>query len=63
MYLSGSETNFGFKHPKINKILTDDVEISDEIYHKFFDEQEKGKQFRIKNKYGETFEEIFEEVS
>ena len=62
MYLSGNGTSFGFKHPKINEILPDDIEISDEIYHKFFDEQEKSKQFRIKNKYGQTFEEIFEEV-
>lgn len=63
MYLSGNGTSFGFKHSKINTINEDDILISDEIYNKFFKEQEKGKQFKIKNKYGETFEEIFEEVS
>ncbi len=30
MYLSGSELDFGFKHPKINKINDDDVLISDD---------------------------------
>ena len=63
MYLSGSGLEFGFKHPKINEILPDDIEISDEIYNRFFEEQETGKQFRVKNKNGVTFEEIFEEVS
>lgn len=63
MYLSGSGLEFGFKHPKINEILADDIEISDEIYNRFFEEQETGKQFRVKNKNGVTFEEIFEEVS
>ena len=63
MYLSGSELDFGFKHPKINKINEDDIEISSEIYHRFFAEQEHGKQFKVKNKYGQTFEEIFEEIN
>lgn len=63
MYLSGSGLEFGFKHPKINEILPDDIEILDEIYNRFFEEQEKGKQFKVKNKNGVTFEEIFEEVS
>lgn len=62
MYLSGSGLEFGFKHPKINEISDTDIEISDEIYNRFFKEQEKGKQFKIKNKNGVTFEEIFEEV-
>ena len=63
MYLSGSELDFGFKHPKINKINEDDVLISDEVYNKFFEEQGKGRQFKVANKQGKTFEEIFEEVS
>lgn len=63
MYLSGSGLEFGFKHPKINKILPDDIEISDEIYNRFFEEQEKGKQFKVVNKQGTTFEEIFIEVA
>lgn len=62
MYLSGNGLGFGFKHNKINEILPDDIEISTEIYNRFFKEQENGKQFRIKNKSGVTFEEIFEEV-
>ena len=63
MYLSGNGTSFGFKHSKINTINEDDILISDEIYNKFFKEQEKGKQFKVVNKNGLTFEEIFEEVS
>lgn len=63
MYLSGSGLEFGFKHPKINEILADDIEISNEIYNRFFEEQGQGKQFKVVNKQGTTFEEIFEEVS
>lgn len=63
MYLSGEGLNFGFKHPKINKINENDVLIADEIYNEFFVMQSQGKQFRVKNKNGVTFEEVFEEVS
>ena len=63
MYLSGSGLEFGFKHPKINEILADDIEILDEIYNRFFEEQEQGKQFKVVNKQGTTFEEIFTEVA
>lgn len=63
MYLSVTEKEYGFKHPKINKITDEDIEISDEIYKKFFREQEKGKLFRIKNKDGQTFDEIFEVIN
>ena len=62
MYLYVYTDNFGFKDPKINEILEDDIEISEEVYNKFFEEQAKGKQFEIKNKHGKTFEEIFEEI-
>lgn len=62
MFLSGNGKTFGFKHPAINKITKDDVEISDEIYCRFFEEQEQGKQYKVKNKSGKTFEEIFEEI-
>jgi flagellar capping protein FliD len=62
MYLYVYTDNFGFKDPKINEILEDDIEISEDIYNKFFKEQAKGKQFEIKNITGETFEEIFQEV-
>lgn len=63
MYLSGSGLEFGFKHPKINEILPDDIEISDKIYNRFFEEQEQGKQFKVVNKQAATFEEIFIEVA
>lgn len=63
MFLSGNELDFGFKHPKINKINEDDVLISDEIYNKFFEKQGQGKQFKVANKQGTTFEEIFTEVA
>ena len=61
-YLSGSGENFTFKHKKIHKILEDDVLISDGIYNRFFELQEQGKQFIVKNKHGQNFEGIFEEV-
>ncbi len=63
MYLSGNGTEFGFKHPKINKINEEDVLISDEVYHNFFAEQAKGKSFKVINRLGKTFEEIFTEVT
>ena len=62
MYLSGNGVSFLFKHSKINKIENNDIEISDDIYNKFFEEQAKGKNFKVKNKSGQTFDEIFEEV-
>lgn len=62
LYLSGSGREFGFKHIKINTINELDRPISKDVYNKFFKEQERGKQFRIKNNNGDTFEEIFEEV-
>lgn len=62
MYLSGNGKTFGFKHPKINTILENDVKISDELYNEFFKRQEAGKQFKVINKIGQTFDEIFEEV-
>ena len=62
MYLSGNGKTFWFKHPKINTILENDVKISDELYNEFFKRQEAGKQFKVINKNGQTFDEIFEEV-
>lgn len=61
-YLSGNGLKFGFKHPAINEITNDDVKISNEIYCRFFEEQKQGKQYKVKNKLGKTFEEIFEEI-
>lgn len=60
MYLSvGLDSmDFGFKHPQINEICIDYVEISDAIYRRFFYERTEGEKFKIKNKYGDTFEEI-----
>jgi hypothetical protein len=50
-----------FKDDSINIITDTDNAISDEIYAMFFEQQTMGKQFKIKNFQGETFEEIFEE--
>lgn len=50
-----------FKDDSINIITDTDKLISDEIYTMFFKQQSTGKQFKIKNLKGETFEEIFEE--
>lgn len=50
-----------FKDDDINIIAHTDTPISDDIYNMFFEQQSMGKQFRIKNLEGTTFEEIFEE--
>ena len=50
-----------FKDDNINNITDTDTPISDEIYAMFFAQQTMGKQFKIKNITGITFEEIFEE--
>ena len=50
-----------FKDDSINIITDRDELISDEIYTMFFEQQSIGKQFKIKNLKGGTFEEIFEE--
>lgn len=61
-YLFTLDESFGFKDSDINEILETDIQISNEIYNKFFELQSQGKQFKIKNINGFTFEEIFEEV-
>jgi hypothetical protein len=50
-----------FKDDSINIITDMDEPISDEIYNMFFEQQSIGKQFKIKDIQGATFEEIFEE--
>jgi hypothetical protein len=61
-YISISENNdICFKDDDINIITKTDTPISDEIYNMFFEQQSIGKQFKIKNIEGTTFEEIFEE--
>ena len=50
-----------FKDDSINIITETDRPISDEIYAMFFEQQSMGKQFKIKDFRGTTFEEIFEE--
>ena len=50
-----------FKDDSINIITDTDRPISDEIYAMFFEQQSMGKQFKIKDFQGATFEEIFEE--
>lgn len=61
-YISISENNdICFKDDDINIITDMDKPISDEIYNMFFEQQSMGKQFKIKDIKGVTFEEIFEE--
>ena len=61
-FMSTNELNeVCFKDDSINIITDKDVLISDEIYAMFFEQQSIGKQFKIKNIKGETFEDIFEE--
>ena len=62
-YLSIIDNKIGFKISDIHTILESDISISDEIYTRFFDEQKIGKQFRILDINGLTFEEIFEEYT
>ena len=50
-----------FKDDSINIITDTDRLISDEMYAMFFEQQSIGKQFKIKNFHGSTFEDIFEE--
>ena len=61
-YISIIENNdVCFKDDNINLITDVDIPVSDEIYVMFFEQQSYGKQFKIKNIQGTTFEEIFEE--
>lgn len=61
-YISIGENNdICFKDDNINIITNADTPISDEIYNMFFEQQSIGKQFKIKNIDGTTFEDIFEE--
>ena len=50
-----------FKDDSINIITDMDEPISDEMYNMFFEQQSLGKQFKIKDIKGTTFEEVFEE--
>jgi hypothetical protein len=61
-YISiGKNNDICFKDDDINIITNADTPISDEIYNMFFEQQSIGKQFKLKNIDGKTFEEIFEE--
>ena len=61
-YITISETNdICFKDDDINIITDMDKPISNEIYNMFFEQQSIGKQLKIKDMNGTTFEEIFEE--
>ena len=62
-YLSNADENIGFKVEGIHEILSTDVKISDELYAEFFEMQNAGNQYAIKNIDGTTFEEIFEVVA
>jgi hypothetical protein len=64
MYLSvNQDGTFSFKSPEINQILDTDIHISDDIYDQFFQKQAQGKQFKIGNAQGTTFDEIFIEFT
>jgi hypothetical protein len=64
MYIFIDENNnIGFKTKDVHEITENDVLISDEIYSKYFEYQKQGKQFKIKDIKGNTFDEIFEEVT
>ncbi|MDT8717831.1 hypothetical protein IAI10_14275 [Clostridium sp. 19966] len=58
-----SDGGFGFKEDSINEILATDVKISDELYNKFFEMQNQGKQYNLKDINALTFEDAFEEYS
>ena len=60
-YLCLIENNIAIKDDRINKILNTDVLISDDIVNKYFELNSLGKQFKIKDINGITFDEIFEE--
>lgn len=61
-YIFITKNGFGFKMDGINEILPTDIQISDVVYNRFFELQSQGKQFRIRNINGTTFEEIFEDI-
>lgn len=61
-YIYLDKEEFGFKDDEINNIEQTDIEISEGIYNKFFEEQAQGKKFKIRNLEGKTFDEVFEEV-
>jgi len=63
MYLSVDGDSFGFKKEGIHKILPGDIEISEDIYNHFFEQQSQGKQYKVKDPNGSTFQEIFEEIA
>lgn len=63
-YLSvNSDGTFGFKDDVINKISNADIALSDDIYDQFFESQAEGRQYKIKNAVGSTFDDIFEEYT
>lgn len=62
IYLRTIDNTFGFVTEGVNEVINTDREISEEVYNKFFELQSQGKQFKIKNTDGITFEEIFEEI-
>lgn len=63
-YLSvNQDGTFGFKDSEINQVLDNDVQISDDIYNQFFEQQAQGKQFKIGNLQGTSFADIFVEFT
>ncbi|EST12036.1 hypothetical protein [Sporolactobacillus laevolacticus] len=63
-YLSVNDNQLpAFKDDEINQIIDTDIAISDDIYDQFFEQRAQGKQYKVKNVSGTTFEEIFEEYT
>lgn len=61
-YLSVNNEGFCFKDNTLNNVLETDLLISDEIYNEFLENQSQGKEYKILNENGITFEEIFQEI-
>lgn len=57
-YLRVNECEFGFVVDGIHEITSQDIEITNEDYNKFFEMQSQGKQFRIKDVNMPYFEGI-----
>ena len=47
-YLRIKDGSFGFVVDGIHEIITSDIEISDEAYNEFFQNQNNGKNYRLK---------------
>lgn len=60
MYLSVNGSTITFKYPGSYGILDTDVEISDEIYYKYYSMKAKKINYIIKDLHGLSFDDIFQ---